>query len=184
MSAVVAGKGMRPWAVSRAGSVPAAKAEATGSCWGCQPSPAAKKTCQGIIPQVGLPARGPNPGAGDVSEQEGWGVHFIMLLHQPSGGMGRRGEAVPWACPSMHAATEEQTRRGSGSADVWVGSLSLPSVRVVPPCSSGNRRVWLQKHQVYVFVRSACWKKGNITHLPAFLSLIYVIQQYTAPHIR
>ena len=172
MSAAVTGKGMRLWAMSRAGSVPTAEAEATGSCWGCQPSPAAKKRCQGIIPRVRLPAPGPNTGEGDVSEQENLGVCFITLLHQPSAGERRRGEAALWARPSVHRASKERTRRGSGSADVQAGSVSLPSVRVVPPCSSGNRCVWLQTRQVYVFVRSTCWKKRNITHLPAFLSLI------------
>lgn len=97
---------------------------------------AAKKRCQGIIPQVPLPAPGLNPGAGDVSEQESWGAPFIMLSHQWSAGEGRRGEAALWAHPSVHTASEKQPRRGSGSADVWVGSLSLPSVRAVPPCSS------------------------------------------------
>jgi len=55
MSAVVAGKGMRLWAVPRAGSVPVAEAEATGSCWGCQPSPAAKKGCQASLGYIYLP---------------------------------------------------------------------------------------------------------------------------------
>ena len=39
----------------------------------------------------------------------------------------------------MHTRSEEQTRRGSGSAEVCVGSLSLPRIRVVPPRSPWNR---------------------------------------------
>lgn len=89
-----------------------------------------------MIPGLCSPALGPNPGAGNVPEQESWGVHFIRLLHQPWAGERKRGGAAISACPCVHTVSREQTSRGS--ADVWVGSLSLPGIRVVSLCLSGT----------------------------------------------
>lgn len=61
--------------------------------------------------------------AGDVFAEKREREHFITLWHQRAAGEGRR-EGAFWACPSVNTASEKLTR-SSGSADIWVGILSL-----------------------------------------------------------
>lgn len=120
------------------------------------------KGCQGIIPSGRFACPGGRILARVMCPSRRAGEHVsypscISCGQEP--GAGSRGEAAIWSRPCVHTAGKEQKRRGSSSADVWAGSLPLPSISVVPPCSSGNGGVWLQTCQVYVFVRSTCWEK-------------------------
>lgn len=120
--------------------------------------------CQGIIPsgRLALPRGRILARVMCLSRRAGECVSYPFCISRGrEPGAGSRGEAAIWARLCVHTAGKEQRRRGSSSADVWAGSLSLPSISVVPPRSSGSGGVWLQTCRVYVFVRSTCWEKNE-----------------------
>lgn len=154
---------MRLRAVSRAGSMPAAAAEGLAAFPGCHEKVPGNKPLAAFTRPRAKSCCGWCVWAGEL----GSAFHNAPASVIGRGGEGdkgrerererrRGGEAALWARPSVLAASEEQARSGSSSADDLAGSLSLPCVRAVTSCLLRNRRAWLQTCQVYVFVSSTC----------------------------